>query len=70
MTPEPDRHERVGGGDRTHAAVRPGCECPTCREREMDLLVWVDDDVVRCATCGTRYNPTTGQVVGRGDQAD
>ena len=41
-------------------AVQPGCECPQCQEWSMDLLVWIDDDTVECATCGTRYQPATG----------
>ena len=68
--PESDRRELVGRGEWMHEAVPPGCECPCCREWCMDLLVWLDDDIVRCTTCGTRYNPTTGQVVGCDDQAD
>jgi len=47
--------------------VQPGCECPQCQEWSMDLLVWIDDDTVECATCGTRYQPATGKVVGVAD---
>ena len=32
--------------------------CPACGEREMDLLVWFDDDRVRCMNCGTEYART------------
>lgn len=33
--------------------------CPSCGERDMDCLVWEDDgENVRCATCGTIYNPS------------
>jgi len=28
----------------------------------MDLLVWIDDEDVRCTSCGTIYNPTTGEA--------
>lgn len=32
--------------------------CPSCGERDMDRLVWEHDgESVRCATCGTIYNP-------------
>lgn len=31
--------------------------CPACGEHEMDLLVWFDDDCVRCMNCGTEYAP-------------
>ncbi|MCB9852841.1 MAG: hypothetical protein H6819_07075 [Phycisphaerales bacterium] len=37
--------------------VRPEDACPNCGERDVDRLIWVDDDCVRCATCGTDYNP-------------
>ena len=62
--PDPDP---VGMGRRFHLAVQPGCECPKCKEWSMDLLVWIDDDTVECATCGTRYQPATGKVVGTAD---
>ena len=32
--------------------------CPNCGERHVDQLIWTDDDVVLCATCGTEYDPT------------
>ena len=68
--PESDRRELVGRGEWMHEAVPPGCECPSCREWCMDLLVWLDDDIVRCTTCGTRYNPTTGQIAGCDDEPE
>ena len=39
--------------------------CPECQERRADELVWQGDDgnVVRCSTCGTEYNPLTGEVI-------
>ena len=40
--------------------VEPGLACPWCGEREMDLLIWVEDDVVECHTCGCRYDPGPG----------
>ena len=37
--------------------------CPSCGEREMDRLVWEDDgESVRCATCGTIYDPSAPPV--------
>ena len=36
-----------------HAVVAPGC--PKCREARMDYLVWIDDDSVRCVSCGAVY---------------
>jgi rubredoxin len=44
---EPDDYERVA----------PGMACPKCGEDEMDSLVWIDDDKVRCDSCGTVYDP-------------
>jgi len=55
-----------GKGEWTHQAVPPGCECPDCKEWRMDLLVWIDDEEVRCDSCGTIYNPGTGEVHSRG----
>jgi hypothetical protein len=40
-------------GDRVDA----GHACPGCNERRQDLLVWQDDDTVRCGTCGMNYVP-------------
>jgi rubredoxin len=37
--------------------VAPGMACPRCGEDEMDSLVWIDDDQVRCTSCGTVYDP-------------
>jgi uncharacterized Zn finger protein len=37
--------------------VQPADACPKCGERDMDNLVWDDDENVRCATCGTVYDP-------------
>lgn len=37
--------------------VSPDSACPKCSERDIDCLVWIDDDIVRCATCGTEYDP-------------
>ena len=42
--------------------VAPIFACPTCGTRDMDSLVWIDDeftsfDIVECGACGTLYNP-------------
>jgi hypothetical protein len=31
--------------------------CPTCGQRDPDMLIWQDDETVRCFGCGTRYQP-------------
>ena len=31
--------------------------CPGCGERDADNLIWLDDEMVECATCGRRYKP-------------
>ena len=31
--------------------------CPKCGQRDIDRLVWIDDDRVECQTCGTVYKP-------------
>ena len=33
--------------------------CPRCNERNMDNLVWVEDDRVECQSCGRAYDPST-----------
>lgn len=35
--------------------VRPGDECPQCGENDIDYLVWIDDERVRCDSCGPVY---------------
>jgi len=34
-----------------------GRACPQCGEDDIDRLVWIDDDRVRCANCGTVFHP-------------
>ena len=29
--------------------------CPKCGERDMDELMWLDDERVECQTCGNVY---------------
>ncbi|MBM4020578.1 MAG: hypothetical protein FJ288_20045 [Planctomycetes bacterium] len=31
--------------------------CPGCGERNVDNLVWQDDQTVKCTTCGKQYMP-------------
>ena len=31
--------------------------CPHCGENRVDFLVWLDDEVVQCASCGQMYRP-------------
>ena len=51
-------------GTNEYDLVEPKFACPCCGERRLDFLVWQDDDaqhpdddVVKCATCGTVYDP-------------
>jgi Zn ribbon nucleic-acid-binding protein len=39
--------------------VVPGFACPSCGERRLDCLAWLepDDELVHCATCGAEYAP-------------
>jgi hypothetical protein len=50
------RDDPGGDGDEVFAAFA----CPSCGERDMDILTWVDDEVVRCWTCGATYVPGEG----------
>jgi hypothetical protein len=29
--------------------------CPNCHNRNMDELVWLDDEIVKCTCCNTEY---------------
>ena len=40
--------------------VAPGFACPKCGERDIDKLVWFDDEWVTCQRCGTDYKPGEG----------
>lgn len=68
-TDNAERSDLFGKGEWTHEAVPPGCECPECKEWCMALLVWIDDEEVRCDACGTIYNPATRKCVGSTDDA-
>lgn len=50
-----------GNNDHDSNLVSPKDACPTCGERDADRLVWTDDDTVRCAACGTEYQPLANQ---------
>jgi hypothetical protein len=50
--------ENHDDGEDDLVAVRFGC--PVCHERRIDYLEWVDDEVVRCASCGAHYVPGEG----------
>ena len=32
--------------------------CRGCSENRVDWLVWINDDVVECQTCGAHYDPS------------
>lgn len=48
--------------------VSPDDACPTCGERDIDRLVWIDpgSDTVRCTLCGTEYQPRDRNANPRG----
>jgi rubredoxin len=37
--------------------------CPKCGERDADNLVWIDDDRVKCGSCGRVYSPEGNDFV-------
>jgi ArsR family metal-binding transcriptional regulator len=43
--------------DHDYDRVQPGSECPRCGEDDIDYLVWIDDDRVRCESCQRVYEP-------------
>jgi len=55
MTTDPNANSP--GASRRGDLVSPDDACPVCGERDIDSLVWLNDDTVRCATCGTEYHP-------------
>lgn len=48
-----DNHRALDARER----IRSEWRCPRCGEDDIDLLVWIDDERVRCDHCGTLYNP-------------
>jgi hypothetical protein len=49
-------HEGEGDG------TPPGPACPHCGEDDLDRLVWLDDENVRCESCGNVYEPDGPQA--------
>ena len=49
-----DLHGRPDSGA---ASPISGPHCPNCGEDGIDSLVWLDDEKVRCDSCGTVYDP-------------
>lgn len=35
--------------------VEEAFACPKCHNRNIDELVWIDDETVRCSRCNTEY---------------
>ena len=44
----------------TRALLPPAAACPQCGESDIDRLEWLDDDWVRCSSCGRVYEPAAG----------
>ncbi|MCL4199369.1 MAG: hypothetical protein KJZ69_17900 [Phycisphaerales bacterium] len=45
--------------------VEPEDACPTCGQRCIDRLIWIDDgEQVRCAACSTIYTPPNRRLEG------
>ncbi len=48
--------------------VDPEDACPTCGQRCIDRLIWIDDgEQVRCAACSTIYAPPSRRPAEGGD---
>ncbi len=47
--------------------VRPEWGCPRCGEDDIDWLIWIDDERIRCVHCGTIYHPHGPEAESRGD---
>ena len=52
------------------ASVDPEQACPWCGESCIDLLIWLEDDVVECHTCTCQYDPSEGLVWREGREED
>lgn len=63
MSTQPDDSGVFDAGDFHEDPVHPNAACPFCEQAECDRLVWIDDEHVRCDSCGTIYDPTTGKVL-------
>src|SRR4051794_38946564 len=53
---------KVPGAATGAGAFTSTAACPTCHERRMDALGWLDDETVCCSTCGTRYESGRGVI--------
>ena len=42
--------------------------CPRCGEDRADSLVWLDDEIVQCASCGHMYHPGSWEQDGQQEQ--
>lgn len=42
--------------------LAPGDACPNCGQDDHDQLIWIDDERVRCASCGAVYVPAEGSA--------
>lgn len=45
----------------TENQVAPEHACPQCGERDIDALIWQEDETVTCWKCGCNYDPNTPQ---------
>jgi uncharacterized Zn finger protein len=43
--------------DHHQNSVSQASACPCCGEDDMDRLIWLDDEQVKCQSCGTVYRP-------------
>lgn len=55
--------------DHERELVEPAFVCPHCGERDMDRLVWIEDDRVECQNCGQSYDPASAKGGGDEDHA-
>lgn len=70
MSTQPDDSGAFDAGEFHEDPVHPNSACPFCEQAECDRLVWIDDERVRCDSCGTIYDPLTGKVVGPPDRPE
>lgn len=47
----------VGNGRQPVDPVEAEDGCPSCGQRESDMLVWIDEDRVQCQSCKAIYAP-------------
>lgn len=46
--------------DAQEELVSDSARCPGCGEARVDYLEWIDDQTVRCHSCGRQYQPMEG----------